>query len=115
MHPAVAAQAEDVQTSLGAVLHGPAQGRVFADIAAGDQLIDARDLHLDDAPGADIEMADLAVAHLPFGQADERPIGADERVRVLFPKAIEIGLAGHGDGVVGGIGVVSPAVHDGQH
>ena len=38
--------------------------------AAGDSLIDARDIHVHDAAGADIQVAHFAVAHLPFGQAD---------------------------------------------
>jgi len=45
--------------------------------------VDARDIHVNDAAGADIEMADFAIAHLAFGQSDERTAGVDERVGIF--------------------------------
>ena len=47
-----------------------AQRRGLLDLAAGDGLADARQVLHDDAAGADVEMADLGVAHLPIRQAD---------------------------------------------
>ncbi len=41
------------------------------EFAAGDQCIDARDVHVHHATRSDIQMAHFAVAHLPIGQADE--------------------------------------------
>ena len=37
-----------------------------------DRLVDARQVLLDDRAGAEVEVADLAVAHLPLGQPDGR-------------------------------------------
>ncbi len=65
-----------------------------------------------DAAGADVEVADLAVAHLAFGQADERAAGVDERVGILAQQAVVGGLAGECDGVGFGFGAVAPAVED---
>ena len=35
--------------------------------------VDARELLVDDAPGADVEVPDLGVAHLSLGQPDRQP------------------------------------------
>ena len=56
------------------VLHGIEQNGMREEFAVLDHQFDARDVHVHDAPGADVEMADFAVAHLPVGQADERPL-----------------------------------------
>ncbi len=59
-------------------------------------------------------MADLAVAELAVGQADEMAVGANLGAGVFLPEPIEVRLAGHGDGIVGGVGIVRDAVHDGE-
>ena len=59
-------------------------------------------------------MAHFAVAHLAFGQADERAGGMNQRIGKIFQQAIVIGLAREGDGVAFGFGAVSPAVENGQ-
>ena len=82
--------------------------------AAGDELVDARDVHLHDAAGADIQMADFAVAHLALGQADERAGGVDQRVGKILEQAVVIGFAREGDGVAFGFGAVAPAVKNGE-
>ena len=80
-----------------------------------DHQIDARDVHVHDAPRADVEMPDLAVAHLPLRQSDKRPAGMNERVGILPQQAVIGGLAGESDGVGFGFGSVSPAVENGKN
>lgn len=107
-------KAQQVQSALAPVRHGRFEDIVREDVTAGDHIVDARDVHLDDTAGADTEVANLAVAHLAFGQADERAVGTNGRVRKLFPQALEIRLARRGNGVIFGIGIVTPAIHDGE-
>jgi hypothetical protein len=79
-----------------------------------DQRVDAGDVHLHDAAGADVEVADFAVAHLAVGQADEVVAGLDQRVGILAQQLVVGGLFSQGDGVVGGFGAVAPSVKDGK-
>ena len=74
------------------MLHRVQQNLMGEERAALDQLVDTGNVHLDKASGADIEMPNFAVAHLPLGQADERAVGADQRVRIVLPQPIEVGL-----------------------
>ncbi len=94
------------------VLHGVEQHGMREQFAVLDHQVDAGDVHVDDAAGADVEVADLAVAHLAFGKADERAAGVDERVGIFAQQAVIGGLAGERDGVGFGFGAVSPAVED---
>ena len=48
-----------------------------------DHQVEARDVHVHDAAGADVQVADFAVAHLAFGQSDKRAAGVNERVGIL--------------------------------
>jgi len=47
-------------------------------------------VHVYHAAGADIEMSDFAVAHLPVGQPDRVPAGLNQRVGI-FPQQTVIG------------------------
>ena len=67
-----------------------------------------------DASGADIQVADFAIAHLSFGEADGGTGGADERVGKFFQEAVVIWFAREGDGVAFSFGAVAPAVEDGE-
>src|SRR5579872_1826658 len=92
------------------VLHGFEQHRVLEQIAVLDHQIDARDVHMHDAARADVQMPDLAVPHLPLREADERPAGVDERVRI-FPKQSVVGwFPGEGNCVGFRLSAVSPAI-----
>jgi hypothetical protein len=114
VHAAVGDEAEEVQASLAGagVLHGVEQHRMLEKFSVLDHQIDAGDVHVHDAAGADVEMANLAVAHLAFGQADERAAGVNERVGIFAQQAIVGGFARQSDGVGFGFGAVSPAVED---
>ncbi len=114
VHAAVADQAHQMQLTRAAALHRFEQQRLAEKFAAGDELIDARDVHLHDAARADIHVAHFAIAHLPFGQADGRTGGVNQRVGKFLEQAVVIGLAREGDGVALGFGAVAPAVEDGE-
>ena len=114
---AVRDQAEQMQlaSAFARPLHGLHDGRVFLEFAGGDGHVDARDVHLHDAAGANVQMAHFAVAHLAVGQADKMFRRANERVGKLAQQLVVRGLAGQGDGVVGGFGAIAPSVEDGQN
>ncbi len=87
----------------------------FLEFAGSDHRVDARDVHLHDAAGADVEVADFAVAHLPVGQSDEVVGGLDQRVGKFAQQLVVGGLARERDGVVGGFGAIAPSIEDGEN
>src|SRR5277367_584549 len=114
VHAAVAEEAEQMELAGAAALHGFAEQRLALEFAAGDELVNAGDVHVHDAAGADVEMADFAIAHLSFGEADSGAGGVDERVGKIFEEAIVIWFAREGEGVASGCGAIAPAVEDGE-
>ena len=88
--------------------------RLALEFAAGDELVNAGDVHVHDAAGADIQMADFAIAHLSFGEADSGSGGVNERVGKFAEEAIVIWFARKGDRIAGGFGAIAPAVEDGE-
>ena len=91
------------------------QRRCAGDLAAGDGVADARQVLHHDAAGADIEMADLGIAHLPVRQADIFARGAQKAVRTGRPQPIECRRFGLADGVIGGVVPPTPAIQNDQH
>ena len=77
------------------------QHRVARQRAVGDGLVDARQVLADDRAGAEVEVADLGVAHLPLGQPDRAAAGRQLRVRVARPEVVEDRRVGQLDGVAG--------------
>ena len=75
---------------------------------------DAGELLQDALAGADVEVADLGVAHLPFRQADRRAGGGDLGVRPVAARWVQVGLARQGDSVGVGARVDAVAVHHDQ-
>ena len=63
-----------------------AQRRVGREAAVRDGVVDPRQVHPDHAPGADVGVPDLGVAHLPLGQAHVRPVRAQRRMRAASPR-----------------------------
>ena len=95
--------------------HCHGDGRVLGELAGGDLGVDAGNIHLHDAPGADVQVADLAVAHLPVWQADKVVAGLDERVGIFAQQLVVGWLAGQCNGVVGGFDAIAPSIEDGQN
>ena len=81
-----------------------AQDLVLEEAAVGDRVVDPRQVLLDDRPGAEVEVADLGVAHLAVGQADVAAGGGERRVRVALPELVEGRRVGLGDRVAGPVG-----------
>ncbi len=61
------------------------QRRRLLDLAGGDGVADARQVLHHHAAGADVEMADLGVAHLPGRQSDLAAVGPQEGVGTAAP------------------------------
>ena len=117
MDATVGEQAEKVQSAFAytCMLHRREQHRMREEFSVLDHLIDAGDVHVNDATGADVEMSDFAVAHLAFGQADKRAAGVNQRVGIFAQQAVINRLARKGDGIGFGFGAVTPAVEDDEN
>ena len=59
-----------------APLAGADERGVLEEGPVGDRVVDAQQVLLDHGAGAEVEMADLRVAHLPVGQADRSARGS---------------------------------------
>ena len=59
--------------------------------AVGDRVVDAHEILAHDGAGAEVQMADLRVAHLPLGQADGAARRRQRRVREVPPQLVEHG------------------------
>ena len=95
-------------------LAGRPQGLVLEEAAVGDRVVDPGQVLLDDGAGAEVEVADLGVAHLPLGKADVAPLGRELGVGELRPEPVEDRRLGDRDRVAGaGLGD-APAVEDDQ-
>ena len=84
-------------------------------LAVLDHQIDAGDIHVNDAPGADVQVPDFAVAHLPVRQSDEAPAGVNQRVRILGEQLVIVRLARQRNGVGIRRRSITPAIEDDQN
>src|ERR1700730_10348695 len=85
------------------------------EFAVPNQQLNARAVHVHDASGADIEMADLAIAHLIVRQPDVWAAGMNERIGRLAEQMVVGGLAGESNCIGFGFGAVTPAIEDDQN
>ena len=92
------------------VLHGFQQYGVAIETAFFNHQVDLGDVHVNDAPRADVQVPDFAVAHLPLRQADEASAGVDESVGILGEQAVIIWFAGESNGVGFGGRRITPAI-----
>ena len=114
VHAAVGDKSEDVQAAASGagVLHGGEQDRVPEELAILDHQVDACNVHMNDAARANVEMADLAVAHLAVRQADVFPAGVNQGVWIFAQQAVVIRLTRQCNRIGFGFGAVTPAVED---
>ena len=115
VHPAIAEEAEKMELAGAAAFHGFEEQWLAREFAAGDELVNPRDVHLHDAPRADIQVAHFAVAHLSFGQADGGAGSLNQRVGKFLEQAVVVRLARERDGVAFGFGAIAPTVEDGEN
>ena len=100
VHTAVRQQAEDVQgLAVRRVIKGSSIDRILKKRPVLNGLCDARQILKHNAAGADIRVADLAVAHLAVRQADIQPGGGQLRVRPTLQEAVHDRGLGHVNGV----------------
>ena len=89
VHAAVGQQAEDMQgLAVRRVIKGSSIDRIFKKRPVLDGLCDARQILKHNAAGADVRVADLAVAHLAVRQADIQPGGGQLRMRPALQEAV---------------------------
>ena len=119
VHAAVADQAHQVHALAGfpGRIHGMDQRRFLKERSVLNVLGDAGQLLIDDAARADVEVADLAVAHLAVGQAHVHAAGADLGMRIAGHERIQPGRALLIDRIALMSGIDAEAVHDdkGRH
>ena len=84
-------------------------------LAVLDHQVDAGDIHVDDASGADVQVPDFAVAHLPVRQSDEAPAGVNQRVRILGEQLVIVRLARQRNGIGIRGRSITPAIEDDQN
>ena len=100
VHTAVGQQAEDMQgLAARRIVKGSSIDRIFKKRPVLDGLCDARQILKHDAAGADVRVADLAVAHLAVRQADIQPGGGQLRVRPALQEAVHDRGLSHVNGV----------------
>ena len=92
---------------------GGLQGRARGKRSVCHGIADAHEILRDHAPGADVEVPDLGVAHLPVGQPHRASGGAQRGVRPALPECIEDRRAREPHGVARPLGRAAEAVeHD---
>src|SRR5436190_6368657 len=77
-----------------------------------DRLVHAHQILVEPAAGADRQVPDLGIAHLPRRQPDGLARGHERRVRVLAPEPVEDRRLGQLDGVARPLRGAPPAVED---
>src|SRR6185312_13367103 len=90
------------------------EDRVLGQRAVLDRLVDAGHVGHGNPAGAEIHVADLGIAHLAFGQADEGLRGVDQALRTGRRQLVVVGRPRIEDGVVLGIWPVAPAIEDAE-
>jgi hypothetical protein len=98
----VGAEPEEVQASAVALRLGDAvaDDGVLRERAIDDGVVDARDVHHRDAPRAEVEMTDLAVAHLARRKADVRPARTNQAAWIFCEELGQTWCVGEPHGVV---------------
>ncbi len=111
VHAAVGDQPDQVHTlRAGERVHDRG---VLAQHPVEHGVVDTREVLADDSAGAEVEVADLGVAHLALGEPHGAPGGRQRGVRVGAPQRVEHRRARQRDGVAGARVGEAPAVqHD---
>ena len=94
---------------------GLAEDGVVVEAAFLDGTGDAREVLVDDAPGADVHVADFGIAHLSLGQAHRHAGGLQQAVRPVLPEPVPGRRVAEADGVVRPGRAVAPAVENHEY
>ena len=114
MDAAIAYKTEQVELTRASAFYGFEKPRLERKLAGGDELIDARAVHVDDAASADIQVADFAIAHLSDGKANGGAGSSNQGVGKIPEDAVVVGLARESDRVAVGFGPIAPAIENGK-
>src|SRR4030088_2782239 len=97
------------------IFHRGEQHGMRKEFAVPNHQLNPRAVHVNDASGTDIEMADLAIAHLIVRQTDVWATGMNERIGILAEQTVVSGLTGESESVGRGFGALTPAVKNDQN
>src|SRR5471030_329219 len=115
MHTAVAAQSHQMQARAPAgIMHDIEQQRIVIELTRCHHQIDARDIHVDHASRAYIQVTHLAVSHLTFRQSHRGAGRMHERVREVPQQHVVGPFARRRDGVALHGRGKPPAIQNGQ-
>src|SRR5437764_549879 len=114
VHVAIGKQSDEMQLTAtrASTFYRVEQDRIGEDRAVLDHYVNLGDVHVHDAAGAHIEVADFAVAHLAVRQTYKAPAGVNERVGILAQQLVVSGLASESDGVGLALGAIAPTIED---
>ena len=84
-------------------------------LLVGDQQVDARDVHVHDAPRADIQVPNFAIAHLAYGKPHGGSRRLNQRIRKLAQQFVIRGFARQSDGVAPRFGSVAPSIQHSEY
>ena len=118
---AVGHEAEEVEAGMAGLGEGVLKGRDGGELILADGLLDAGEVLVDDSAGAEVEVADLGVAHLSLGEADVFAAGGEGGLGVgLVEVLMEGGFCEQGGVAVGfglreAAGINPPAITDDQN
>jgi hypothetical protein len=92
------------------------QFRIVKKRAVLDCRIDAREILIDDPPGADIHVSNFGIAHLTVRQTHELALGVDQRMRAIVKQTSPVRQIRLRDRVVGLIAAftMTPAIENQQ-
>src|SRR5215470_2094643 len=102
-------------TARARMLHGGNQCWIGEKVPVLDHQINACDVHVHDSSGPDIQVADLAVAHLALGQTDKRTARMNQRIGILAEYPVIRRLARQRDRICLRFGAVTPSVKDDEN
>jgi hypothetical protein len=116
MHAAVGHEAEEMQAtaSLLRFENDVPDDEVLGQRPVVHREVDPRDVHHGDASGAEVQVPDLAVAHLPGRQPDVRAARSDDAVRVAGLERVERRRLREAHRVVAPVGALTESVQDHQ-
>ena len=95
VHAAIARKPQQMQAVRARVAHAIEQHGVSEKFSRRDHHVDARYIHLDDPPGADVQVPHFAIAHLARWKTDEGPGSMDQRIREI-PQEFVVGRLASG-------------------
>ena len=95
--------------------HDAARGDQLLERAVGRRCVDLGEILHHNTAGADIEVANLRVAHLALRQPNVEPGRFEEGMRPRLPQPIEIRRAGKANGIIGPLLPPAPAIENNKH